>query len=100
MFNITLRYRMKKIISMLEKEQNIFPLLQNKKYLKAFKALEVNSYVQGFYVDNCDIPYHVALGTKGPIYLLERSELWMNRIAGFICGILTSVIVGYLLKLL
>lgn len=98
MFNLILRHRMKKIISLLEEHLNVLPLLQDKKYLKAFHALEANSYVKGFYIDGCDIPCHVQLATKGHIYLLERSEIWMNRISGFICGVLTSVAAAYLLR--
>lgn len=33
-------------------------------------------------------------------YLLERSELWFNRIVSFILGILTTVAVQYLIRTL
>ena len=35
-----------------------------------------------------------------PLYLCERSELWLNRIVSFICGVMTSVLGGYLLGFL
>lgn len=100
MFNFTLRRRMTKIIKHLENKENILTLLENPKYLKAFQALEANSYVSAFYADGNDFPIFVGLGKKGPVYMLERFEIWCNRIAGFVCGIFTSVLAGMLLNLL
>ncbi len=100
MLNFVLRYRMKRIISLLENRSDILPLLQNEKYRKAFLALESDGYVRGFYIDSSNVPQHVLLEKKGYLYLLERSEIWINRIVGFICGILTSVIAGHLLNVL
>lgn len=100
MLNFVLRYRMKRIISLLENRSNVLSLLQNEKYRKAFLALESDGYVRGFYIDSSNVPQHVLLEKKGYLYLLERSEIWINRIAGFICGILTSVIARHLLNVL
>lgn len=100
MLNFILRYRMQKIISLLENRSDVLSLLQDERYLKAFLALESAGYVRGFYIDSSNIPQHVLLEKKGYLYLLERSEIWINRIVGFTCGILTSVIAGHLLNIL
>jgi len=34
------------------------------------------------------------------LYLLGRSELWINRIAGFLCGIVFSLVIESLIRLL
>ena len=42
----------------------------------------------------------IKLGNSSEIYLIERSELWLNRILSYIAGIVTAVIVPFIAQLI
>lgn len=42
----------------------------------------------------------IARGKQGHLYLLNRSELWANRIASYIAGIISGLLVAYLIRLI
>ena len=42
----------------------------------------------------------IDLGNSSEIYLVERSEIWVNRIISFIAGVATAVIVPFIVQLI
>ncbi len=39
-------------------------------------------------------------GEQSSLYVLERSEVWLNRVISFIAGILTTVAAQYIIEFL
>lgn len=66
----------------------------------ALKALENEGCIRLFWVDNNYFPVGAVCFNRMPLYLCQRSELWLNRIFGFIAGIVSSILAGYLLNFL
>lgn len=66
----------------------------------ALIALEKEECIRLFWIDGEHFPVGAARLNGMPLYLCERSELWLNRIVSFICGVMTSVLGGYLLGFL
>ena len=87
-----LRYRMRRIIKLLEsnsfdsvRDQILLP--ENEKALKALIDLGCvkPTYAWGHELIYLDLLDHSA------VYALNRQEVWLNRIFGFIAGALTTV---------
>lgn len=72
----------------------------SEKMRSALKALENAECIRLFWIDGEYFPVGAVCLNYMPLYLCERSELWLNRIVSFIFGIITSVLGGYLLGLL
>lgn len=68
--------------------------------LKVLRALQAVGCVNLSCPDNSNRPYVIRAGERSSLYTLERSELWLNRIIGFIAGILTTVAADYIIRLL
>ncbi len=62
------------------------------KQLKVLHALEAGEYIRCSYCDGSIYPHMICYQIQGSLYLLERTELWINRIISFILGILTALI--------
>ena len=43
-------------------------------------------------------PWFIGRTPKTTVYLLERSELWINRIGGFVLGFLSGLALAWLTK--
>lgn len=65
--------------------------------LKILKALEASQCVSLDRTDGSNRPVCIREGKKASIYTLERSEIWMNRIIGFIAGIATAVLTEFII---
>lgn len=39
-----------------------------------------------------DKPYFLSLKNHAYTYRLERSEVWLNRIGGFLCGVIATIL--------
>ena len=96
-----LRFRMNKIIKLLEqnREADAIALASNSKYYKAFQALADTGAVKlvrnmGGVIVRAFLLDHYAT------YQLERHEIWLNRILGFIIGICTSIVASIILGIL
>ena len=105
MFEFTLRGRMRKCIKILEKcEDNVLmgpdlkALWANQKDRKALKALEAKEYIV-IRIGDYD-PIAIGLTGNGTLYLLERSEIWKNRIWAFISGITVTILAELLIILI
>lgn len=68
--------------------------------LKTLKALQAAECVSLSYADNSNRPYAISEGAKSSVYVLERHEIWTNRLWGFLAGILTSVAAHYIIQFL
>lgn len=68
--------------------------------LKVLKALQSAGCVTLSCLDNSSRPYAIRPGEKSSLYVLERSELWLNRIISFIAGILTTMAAHYMIQFL
>lgn len=87
-----LRYRMNKIINLLE--NNSFPNVrdivlapENEKVLKVLIDLKC---VQPLYAWGGEI-VNLKLLNHSATYTLERRDIWLNRFYGFMAGVLTTV---------
>ena len=96
-----LRYRMNKIIKLMEqgRESDVIALVSNAKYKKAIQALADTGSVKlartmGGVIVRVFLLDHYAT------YQLERHDIWFNRILGFLFGVGTSVLAAIILGLL
>ncbi len=71
-----------------------------KSKLKVLKALESVKCAAFVSADNSSRPIAIREGDRSAIYAVERSELWLNRIAAFFAGILTSVAAHFIIQFL
>lgn len=70
------------------------------KMRNALKAHENEECIRLFWIDGEYFPVGAVCLNGMPLYLCVRSELWLNRIVSFICGVMTSDLGGYLLGFL
>lgn len=88
------RYRMKEIIGLLEqnKDSEVLALINSPKYARALNVLsdigcvKVQKVWGGHIID-------IALLDKYATYQLQRYDLWVNRIGGFIFGVVSGVLI-------
>lgn len=94
-----IRYRMKKLINLLENNNHddVYELIKSPKYAKALYALSDIGCVSvvkawGGNILSINLLEHYAT------YQLERFEVWLNRVLGFTFGVVSSLIVQFLIK--
>ena len=73
---------------------------RTKSKLKTLHALHSAECVSLSYADNSSRPFMICPGERSSLYVLERSELWLNRFISFIAGIFTSVAAHYVIEFL
>lgn len=73
---------------------------RSKSSLKTLRALESAQCVSLSYADNSNRPFMICPGEQSSLYVLERSEVWLNRVISFIAGILTTVAAQYIIDFL
>lgn len=94
-----IRYRMKKLINLLENNNldGVYKLIKSPKYAKALSALSdmgcvsVNKAWGGNIISINLLDHHAT-------YQLERFEVWFNRVLGFTFGVVSSLIDQFLIK--
>ncbi len=96
-----IRYRMKKIIRLLEKNNDsaVYTLARFPKYTKALAALSDIGCVKVDKAWGGDI-VSITLLDKSATYQLERYDLWINRIVSFILGVLANAATKFIVDLL
>ena len=96
-----LRYRMNKIVRLLDsgKKPEVYGLISSSKYRKALLALESAGCVKLAKAFGGDI-VGIYLLDSHVGYQLDRRDVWMNRLWGFMAGVATSVVAHYLIILL
>lgn len=60
-------------------------------------ALKANNCIDIAYADNK--PYFISYRSEAINYILARSEVWTNRVLGFVFGVISSLIVKFILSL-
>ncbi len=96
-----LRCRMNKIIRILEKDDSkaLTDVLSNPHYRKALQALVDEGCVK--VVRDMNGTVHMAwLLDHYATYQLSRHDVWLNRLLGFLAGIVTSVAAHYVIELI
>lgn len=96
-----LRYRMNRIIKLLEqgKEDEVLRLVSENKYNKALQALHDIGTVNVVRNWGRDV-FRVFLLDHYATYQLERHDVWMNRLIGFLFGVGASVVSAIITGLL
>lgn len=97
-----IRYRMHKIIRLLESENNESVralLISNRKYKEAFNNLVKIDVVAASYCDD-EIDDFELNETEAAYYALCREDAFKNRAVGFISGIVATLIASYFVNLL
>lgn len=90
------RFKMRLTLNRIKKikftsDENVIQSFDNN-ILESLAALDC---IELYYADNQI--YSLAYTSQGTLYLLGRSELWINRIGGFISGFATSVVAKLIL---
>lgn len=96
-----LRCRMNRIIRLLEsnKTSKVMDLISSARYRKAILTLESAGCVKlakawgGEIVGICLLDSHAG-------YQLSRHDVWVNRLGGFVAGIVTAVAAHYIIVLI
>lgn len=96
-----LRYRMNRILKSLEHgdEKTVLSLVSSQKYRNAVLVLSDVGAVKVIKSWGGDI-VRVILLDHHATYQLERRDVWLNRILGFLFGIGTSVLTALIIGLL
>lgn len=97
---ITARRSMRRCIKLLESNDGslshdqLCQLWSDKSTQTALSILDHKGYVSILFAD--DEPYSIALTGSGSLYLVERSELWLNRVVSFFAGVASTVLAAWL----
>lgn len=76
---------------------NLDQFIHNQKDLRALYALNKLNCVSIQFAS--DQIYAVYRGDQADLYLIQRSELWFNRICAYILGIISSFVVQWLIRI-
>ena len=102
MKNLILRFRMYRLLTrMLNAERSGKTMLSAcnlPKDEEILSALQEANCIEIEYADNTI--WFIHRGQKPRLYLIERSELWRNRIISFILGIASTLLVEAAIKIL
>ena len=95
------RYRINKILRLLEdnNEDAVLKLIADRKYYKAIQSLSDTGSVKLIKTWGNTI-VRIILLDHYATYTLERSDVWFNRIIGFLAGVATSVVAAVITALL
>lgn len=101
-YGLKLRWQMSYMLRRLQKAWGVDTVLSNQAIeslcktdndIKVLRALENCGCVKLSFPFGHSIPYSIKRGERSEIYLIERSELWANRVFSFIIGIASTLIV-------
>lgn len=102
MKNLILRFKMYRLLTrMLDAEQSgntMLSVCNLPKDKETLSALQEANCIEIKYADNKI--WFIHRGEKPRLYLIERVELWRNRIISFILGIASTLLVEAAIKIL
>ena len=102
MKNLILRYKMYRLLTkMLDAERSgntMLSVCNLPKDEEILSALQEANCIEIEYADNTI--WFIHRGQKPRLYLIERSELWVNRIISFILGIASALLIEVAIKIL
>lgn len=100
-YSFMTRCRMKKILDLLEQNKNseVFALISSPKFARALAVLSDIGCVK---VKKAwgNVAIDMWLLDKYATYQLERYDIWVNRIGGFIFGVIACVVTQLIVGLL
>lgn len=102
-----IRMRIRQCISILSRssDSGVSPdtisLLYSKKYASAMQILEDSGYISCIRSWGSHVPVSVAVKNTGfSVYKLNRHDVWMNRLWGFLAGVAFSVLADLTVRFL
>lgn len=100
-----IRFRINEVIRLLEEHDGSLPrnslkLLRDKKYRHAISILEASGCIKVRREAGGSIIMIVTTNKGFSVYCLERHDVWVNRIGGFLCGVGVSIIGDLIIKFL
>lgn len=97
--NFFIHFRINKIIKLLDEHngtlsRDSLDLIRGKGYRNAISALEDSGCIKVIRVSDGIIAMIVTTHKGFSVYCLERHDVWVNRIIGFVTGVAITVIAG------
>lgn len=98
MKNLFIRTRINKFISLLESNGGTmtaadFPSLNDNDVLHIISILEASGCIEVIREWGGAVNIIMATNTGASVYQLERHDVWMNRLYGFVSGVLMTILV-------
>lgn len=95
--NFFIHFRINKIIKLLDEHngtlsRDSLDLIRGKEYRNAISALEDSGCIKVIRVGDGIIAMIVTTHKGFSVYCLERHDVWINRIIGFVTGVAFTVI--------
>lgn len=78
--------------------EELSKLLSNRSNVHAIKALSQAGCIKLHYASGKI--YQIVPGSNSALYRVERAELWFNRVLSFAAGIISTLIVQWLIRML
>ncbi len=105
MKNLFIRTRINKFIALLESNDGTitaadFPSLNDKDVLHVISILEASGCIEVIREWGGAVNTIMTTNTGASVYQLERHEVWMNRLYGFISGVLMTILVDFIRNVL
>lgn len=103
--NFFIHFRINKIIKLLDEHsgtlsRDSLDLIRGKEYRNAISALEDSGCIKVIRVGDGVIAMIVTTHKGFSVYCLERHDVWINRIVGFITGVAVTVIADLIMHAL
>ena len=105
MKNLFIRTRINKFIALLESNGGTmtaadFPSLNDKNYLHIISILEASRCIEAIREWGGAVNIIMTTDTGASVYQLERHDVWMNRLYGFVSGVLITILLDLIRNVL
>lgn len=105
MKNLFIRTRINKFIALLKSNGGTmtaadFPSLNDKNYLHIISILEASGCIEVIREWGGAVNIIMTTDTGASVYQLERHDVWMNRLYGFVSGVLITILLDLIRNVL
>ena len=105
MKNLVIRTRINKFIALLESNGGTmtaadFPSLNDKNYLHIISILEASGCIEVIREWGGAVNIIMTTDTGASVYQLERHDVWMDRLYGFVSGVLITILLDLIRNVL
>lgn len=105
MKNLFIRTRINKFIALLESNGGTmtaadFPSLNDKNYLHIISILEASGCIEVIREWGGAVNIIMTTDTGASVYQVERHDVWMNRLYGFVSGVLITILLDLIRNVL
>ena len=105
MKNLFIRTRINKFIALLESNGGTmtaadFPSLNDKNYLHIISILEASGCIEVIREWGGAVNIIMTTDTGASVYQLERHDVWMDRLYGFVSGVLITILLDLIRNVL